>query len=137
MKIYIFPAFFGQLRLRSLTVFAIVPSAQVSSPISRGRSKNFAARLVFAGRKKIYRTKGAHEPQSADWRSHQDQGQDRSLFAAGQGSERRDSEVTFGIRCGFRRGVEQKFSKKIASEVFKLRRLFSFLPFSFSVFCFF
>jgi hypothetical protein len=52
VKICIFPAFFGQLRLRSLTVFAIVPSAQVFSPIFQGRRKKFAARPVFRDGKK-------------------------------------------------------------------------------------
>jgi hypothetical protein len=46
------------LRLRSLTVFAIVPSAQVFSPMFQGRRKKFAARPVFPGRKEIYRRIG-------------------------------------------------------------------------------
>ena len=54
----VFPAFFGQLHLRSLTVFAIVPSARVFSPNSRGRRRNSAARPGFSGWKEIYRRIG-------------------------------------------------------------------------------
>jgi hypothetical protein len=58
IKNCIFPAFFTQLHLRSLTAFAIVPSARVFSPNPRGRRRNSAARPGFSGRKEIYRRIG-------------------------------------------------------------------------------
>ncbi len=56
---------------------------------------------------------GAHGPQSPDRRSNQDQGQDCRAPAPGKGSERCDSEVTFGCsfsldNAGFRKGADQK-----------------------------
>src|SRR5882762_2690599 len=58
-------------------------------------AKGSAGKFVIPGIGRVVKAhQGAHGPQSADRRSHQDQGQDRGSLAPGESFEGRDSEVT-------------------------------------------